>query len=267
MSGILFGLPPAFWPAAELFLLMARRLGRSRKTGGVPCRVAARWQCWGRRGRAQQFGTGAESSSTRLGSRLPEQKAIPSHHRRPSLSGPRAGPRKVWRFGGNAGGCWAWNTADRPSLQKRALEVKLKVGGRTEALGKETPQMLHRLEQRIGLRAGGRLLLPAKHRAHLGQLLAQPMQQMIKRLQRKGQGQRLGRRFDGTPGQQANEQPPQPWPRHRMARQHVGQENGEAPPTAAALAPVAAPHPLAPLPLGFPVPGARVVAVELAMAV
>jgi hypothetical protein len=52
-----------------------------------------------------------------------------------------------------------------------------------------------------------------------------------------------------------------------MARQHVGQEDGKAPPAAAPPAPVAAPHPLAPLPLGFPVPDARVVAVELAMAV
>jgi len=97
-------------------------------------------------GRAQQFGTGAESNSTRLGSGLPEQKAIPSHHRRPKacLSGPRAGPRKVWASGGNAGGCWAWKTEGPPSLQKWALEVKLEVGGRTEALGKETPQMLHR---------------------------------------------------------------------------------------------------------------------------
>jgi hypothetical protein len=49
-------------------------------------------------GRAQQFGTGAESNSTRLGSGLPEQKAIPSHHRRPKacLSGP--GPDRA-RFG------------------------------------------------------------------------------------------------------------------------------------------------------------------------
>ena len=248
---------------------MAGRLGRSRQTGGVPCRVAARWPSWGRRGRAQQFGTGAESNPTPLGSGLPEPKAIPSHHRRPKAcgSGPRAGPRQVSASGGNAGGCWAWKTADRASLQERALEIKLKVGGRTEALGKETPQMLRRLEQRIGLRAGGRLLLPAKHRAHPGQPLAQPMQQMVKRFQRKGQGQRLSRRFDGTPGQQTNEQPPQPWPRHRMARQHVGQEDGKTPPTAAPPAPVAAPHPLAPLPLGFPVAGARIVAVELAMAV
>src|ERR1019366_7878480 len=93
------------------------------------------------------------------------------------------------------------------------------------------------------------------------------MQQMVKGLQRKRQGQRLDRGFDGTTGQQANEQPPQPWSRQRMVRQYLGQEDGKAPPTAAPPAPVAAPHPLAPLPLGFPVSGARVVAVELAMAV
>jgi hypothetical protein len=43
--------------------------------------------------------------------------------------------------------------AEIRSLQKRPLEVKLKIGRRTNALGKETAQMLDRLEQRIGLRA------------------------------------------------------------------------------------------------------------------
>jgi hypothetical protein len=153
------------------------------------------------------------------------------------------------------------------SLQERALEVKLEVSGRANALGKQTPQMLDRLEQRIGPQTGRSLLLPAQHRTHPSEPLAHPMQQMVKGLQRKRRGQRLDRCFDGTTGQQAIEQPPQLWPRHRMARQYVGQEDGKAPPTAASPAPVAAPHPLAPLPLRFPVAGARIVAVELAMAV
>lgn len=127
--------------------------------------------------------------------------------------------------------------------------------------------MFHRLEERIGLRTGRGGLLPAERRAHCRQAPSQPVQQMVKGLQRKRRGQRLDRCFDGPPGQQAIEQPPQLWPRHRMARQYVGQEDGKAPPTAAPPAPAAAPNPLAPLPLGFPVSGARVVAVELAMAV
>ena len=127
--------------------------------------------------------------------------------------------------------------------------------------------MFHRLEERIGLRTGRGWLLPAEHRAHCRQPPSQPMEQMVKGLQRKRQGQRLDRGFDGTTGQQAIEQPPLPWPPHRIARQHVGQENGKAPPTAAPRASVAAPHPLAPLPLSLPVAGTRIVAVELAMAV
>jgi hypothetical protein len=51
-----------------------------------------------------------------------------------------------------------------------------------------------------------------------------------------------------------------------MARQHLGQENGEAPPTAAALAPVATPHPLAPLD-GVSLATVRVVPEEFAVAV
>jgi len=153
------------------------------------------------------------------------------------------------------------------SLQERALKVELIIGAGTVALGKEAAQMFHRLEERIGLRTGRGLLLPAERRAHRRQAPSQPVQQMVKGLQRKRRGQRLDRCFDGTTGQQAIEQPPQPRPPHRMARQHVGQEDRKAPPTAAPPAPVAAPHPLAPLPLSLPVSGAGVVAVELAMAV
>src|SRR5208282_3336264 len=142
MSGILFWLPSALWPAAELFLFMVGRLGRSRKTGGVPCRVAARWQSWGRRGRAQQFGTGAESGGAILPFRFASVEAAnPSHHRAPSPLGWGAG-----RTAQSSGGRWqrrrllgAENCLPA-SLQERALEVKLKVSGRANALGKQTPQ-------------------------------------------------------------------------------------------------------------------------------
>lgn len=183
------------------------------------------------------------------------------------FNGPRAGQRKARASGRVAGDHRAPNTADSSSLQEGALEVTLKVSHRTNPLRKETPHMLDRLEQRIGLGTGSRLLLSAKHRTHSSQLLAQSVQHMVERLQRKGQGQRFGRRFDGTTGQQSVEQSPQPWSRHRMSRQHLGQENRKAPPTAATLTPIAAPHPLAPLHPSLAVGRARVVAVKLAVAV
>jgi hypothetical protein len=183
------------------------------------------------------------------------------------LNGLRAGRRKARASGGDVGDYRARNTADSASLQEGALEVKLEVGHWTNALRKETAQMLDRLEQRIGLCTDRRLLLSEKPGAHFSQLPAHPVQHMIERLQRKGQGQRFGRRFDGTPGPPSVQQSPQPGPRDRMARQHLGQENGKAPTTAAAPTPIAAPHPLPALHAALPIGRAGVVAVKLAVAV
>jgi hypothetical protein len=149
------------------------------------------WERWGTELSGGPEGVRAESQSWRSG-RL-----------HACFKGRPAGQRKAWASGRVAGDHGARNTADGSSLQERALEVTLKVGHRTNLLRKETPQMLDRLEQRIGLGTGSRLLLPAKHRTHSSQLLAQSVQHMVERLQRKGQGQRFGRRFDGTTAQQA----------------------------------------------------------------
>ena len=117
MSGILFWLPPAFWPAAELILFTTGRLGRSRKAGGVPCRVAAGWQNCERRGRVQQFGTGAEFGEVILLFRWASVEAAnPSPHRAPSPLG-WGGPgrrRKARVSGGSASGLWTRKTASRP---------------------------------------------------------------------------------------------------------------------------------------------------------
>jgi hypothetical protein len=226
----------------------------SERAGGAG-RPNSVWARWGTELSGGPEGVPTESQSCRSG-RL-----------HACFNGPRAGQRKARASGRVAGDHGARNTADSSSLQEGALEVTLKVGHRTNPLRKETPQMLDRLEQRIGLGTGSRLLLSAKHRTHPSQLLAQSVQHMVERLQRKGQGQRFGRRFDGTTGQQSVEQSPQPWSRHRMSRQHLGQENRKTPSTAATLTPIAAPHPLAPLHPSLAVGRARVVAVKLAVAV
>jgi len=145
--------------------------------------------------------------------------------------------------------------------------VKLKVGYRTKALRKEPAQMLDRLEQRIGLGTVPRLLHSPELGTHCRQLLAQPVQGMIERLQRKGQSQRFRRRFDGTPRPPSVEQSPQPGPRDGMARQHLGQENRKTPPTAAALVPIGAPHSLTALHPPLAVGRVGVVTVELTVAV
>jgi hypothetical protein len=49
------------------------------------------------------------------------------------------------------------------------------------------------LQERIGLGTGGRLFLTTQESAHPVQPLSQPLQKVIKRLQGKGQTQRLRR--------------------------------------------------------------------------
>lgn len=87
------------------------------------------------------------------------------------------------------------------SLQKRALKVQLEVARRTGAPREYLPQMFHRLQQWIGLRTGGSLLLPAQQRTHLRQTRFEPVQQVINRLQGKRQPQRFNGGFDRTTAQ------------------------------------------------------------------
>ena len=167
--------------------------------------------------------------------------------------------------GGNADCLGPGKKVGPGSLQKRTLEVELEIGAGTVAPGKEAAQVFHRLEQRIGLRAGRRRPLTAEHRAHRRQARAHPLQQVIEGLQPKGQRQHLGRRLNGTALQPTLQQGPQSGGPHRVARQHVRQENAKTPSAAAAPAPAGAPDPLPAL--GLAVGGAQVVAVELAVPV
>jgi hypothetical protein len=152
------------------------------------------------------------------------------------------------------------------SLQERTLKVKLKIGHRTGVSPKEAAQVLNALQQGVCLQAGGRLLLQAQDRAQPGQLPPQAVQQVIEGLLGKGQPQRLESSLDGT----ALQQPPQPGPQrrcpHGVAGQHLGQEDRKTSPTAAPLAPVGAPDPLATLNLAALGAG-RVVAEEPAVVV
>jgi hypothetical protein len=101
------------------------------------------------------------------------------------------------------------------------------------------------LQERIGLRTGGGLLLTAQERAHLSQSLSQPLQKMIKSLQAKGQAQRLRGGFNRRLRQQSAEQLPEQRGAHRMARQDLGEENREGASTPTALTAIGAKDTLA----------------------
>jgi hypothetical protein len=81
-------------------------------------------------------------------------------------------------------------------LQEWALKVHLKIGQWPLAIGKYPEQMFQGLEPRIGLRARRRFLLPAQHRSDRRQALSQPLSQMVKGLQGKGQLEPLHRRLN-----------------------------------------------------------------------
>jgi hypothetical protein len=125
--------------------------------------------------------------------------------------------------------------------------------------------MLDGLQQRVGLRTVWGLVPATKQATQIRQAPAQPLEQMIKRLQPEGQRQRLGGGFDGTAFQQPAEQLPQPRGGNRVARQHLGQKEGKGPSAAATLAAIGAKDPLAAQ--GLAAYGGRVIAVKLAMAV
>jgi hypothetical protein len=102
-------------------------------------------------------------------------------------------------------------------------------------------EMLSRLQEGVGLRAGWGLLLAAEPRAQIRQSAAQALEQMIKRFQSERRRQRLDSRLDGTARQQAAEQFPEPGSCHRVARQHLNEEDGKGAATTAALAAIGAP--------------------------
>jgi hypothetical protein len=145
------------------------------------------------------------------------------------------------------------------------LEVPLEIGRGTLAGCKEAFKVSDRLQQRIGVRAFGRPLLAAKPGSQSVQTAPQFSAQRIEGLQGKGQAQLLRRGFEREPGQQLEQPRPQPAGSESVARQNVGKEKAEAAPTAATLAAIATPHPLAALTTACS--GVRIIAVKLAVAV
>lgn len=130
------------------------------------------------------------------------------------------------------------------STQERLLESELKLAHWTEGVHEEPLQMFDRLQQRIGLRTLGRRPASAQGRAHLIQALAQPVQQMINRLQSQRLTQRRDHGLDAGLAQPLDQQLPQPRGGEAMARQDVGQKNGKGASAAAALAAVGTKDPL-----------------------
>lgn len=100
-----------------------------------------------------------------------------------------------------------WKAGDhsaRPrgrSAQPRLLEGELKFTHRTGRWGEDVLQMLDGLPKRIGLPARGRFLAAAQEAAQNVQPLPQTGQQVIHRLQRKGQTDGLRRGADAGLGE------------------------------------------------------------------
>ncbi len=83
-------------------------------------------------------------------------------------------PAKKTPWGKPGGGNSAQtSSAAATSTQKRVLEMKLKISRWTRAARKNLLEMFHRLQQRIGVRAGGWLLFTTKLRAQRIQSLTQ----------------------------------------------------------------------------------------------
>ena len=143
--------------------------------------------------------------------------------------------------------------------------MKLKRDEEGFVLREAAAQMLHRLEQGIGLRTGGGRPLAGEQRAHVRQARAQSVQHMVEGVQRIGQAQPARHGLDRVALEQALQQGAQGGRPHGVPREDLGQEDGEAASAPAALAAIGAPHPLAALAVAF---GAvRIVAVELAVGV
>lgn len=145
------------------------------------------------------------------------------------------------------------------------LKGELKFTHRTGRLGEDVLQMLDGVAKRIGVRTGRFLLAATQSTAQQIQSLPQTGQQVIHRLQRPGQAQRMGRGPDTGLSEQRGQQRPQPGGRKRMPWQHRGQKQGKRAPAAAALAALGTIDPLAADRLAGRV--GRIVAVEQAVPV
>ena len=105
--------------------------------------------------------------------------------------------------------------------------------------------MLDRVPQRVGLRTGRFFLAATQSAAQDVQPLPQAGQQVIPRLQRPRQSQRVGRRPDTGLSEQRGQQRPQASGCKRMPGQHRRQKHRKRVPAPAALAAIRTEDPLA----------------------
>lgn len=114
----------------------------------------------------------------------------------------------------------------------------------TRAVRKDRPQMLHSLQEGLGLPAGRWRLLPAKSRPQFVQSPPQAASQPIECFQGKRQPQLLSSSFKGKPRQHFLQPRPHPRSRQSVARQNLGQHQGKCFPAATALPTIGTKHPL-----------------------
>jgi hypothetical protein len=126
------------------------------------------------------------------------------------------------------------------------LKRELKIAHRAEACGKNKLQMLGGLEERIGLATVGCLVAAAESATNRVEPLAQPLQQVINRLQCKRQAEILNGRFDAGVRQEIDQKLAQQGGADGVARQNFGQENRKRFSAAAALSAIGTKDPLAP---------------------
>lgn len=122
--------------------------------------------------------------------------------------------------------------------------MKLKGGQWTFAVRKDCPQMLHGLQQRIGVHARWRWLFPAELCPHQIQTPLQAAPQPIDGFQGKRQPQFFRSGFDGKSRQHFRQPPPHQRSRQRMTRQDLGQDNGKCFPATTTLPAIGTKHPL-----------------------
>ena len=148
---------------------------------------------------------------------------------------------------------------------QRVLETALKRHRGAVGAGENNLQVFDGLQEGIGLGTLGCLPLTAEPGPYLWQALAQALKQVVKRFQSERRRELFEGSLDGNARQAAAEQLPKPGGRDGMARQHLGQEDGEGAATTAALPAIGTPDPLPALELM--INGAWIVAEKLAVAV
>ncbi len=137
----------------------------------------------------------------------------------------------------------------RDLTQQRMLKTKLERCRWTTLRGEHRLEMLDRVQQWIGLRAGRRRPFAAQPHTPIIDPLAQFAPEPIHRLQRKGQTPLLRRRLERKPRQQLQQPRPHQRSRQGVPRQHLRQHERKSLPTTAPLPAIGTKHPLAAHPL------------------